>query len=256
MSQSNNKTRSLFRVSSTHRVSRYAYSQKVQRLCTADFSIACQIPIIGSLYKVQMLNEELQMPTYTLPVMFICLLSLSARSETNDTSERPESTASQLTYAGNVQGLESGIVDIINNSRGHYQYDIQVSNGEFQIGFYTLQVFLYSYWFAVDDTATFTTDLYAALANSYTPGRYQYVDISKIRNSEETLGQSVFTQANVGWDFDNDGNVSSDEELDVVDGTIDVTGTTINTMHITFGVLLSNGERATGAYSSPFELME
>lgn len=192
-----------------------------------------------------------------LTAIIICLCTaLTACSESNSLPVQSPASSSSVTYAGNSRTLNAGIVDIIGENYGHYRIDIQLSDGTFQIALYTLQGFLYSYWFSPDDTVSFSADLYAASSDSFSARRFEYVDINQIRSSDDTLGRSVFSQANVGWDFNSDGNVDDDEELDIVAGTIDVTGSEPTELHLSFDVLLSDGQRASGAYVGVLVLVD
>lgn len=171
------------------------------------------------------------------------------------------SGSNRLTYEGQSRVLDSGIVDIINSARGHLEVDFNISDSEFQIGFYNIGAILYSYWFAPNDTVALNVDLYSASIDTLVAGDYEYVDISEIRDGNSTVGQSVFSQASVGWDFNGDGNVDDDEELDIVDGVVrlnidGISETALQNASMSWDVLLVNGRRATGSYSGGFTIVE
>lgn len=163
--------------------------------------------------------------------------------------------AGGLRYAGAVYQPTNGISDVIVDSHGHYRVDVQVSDGRFQIGTYSLFGILYTYWFAVGDSVLFTADLYGASRTALTPGRYEFAEVPRIRN-EELNGQSVFSQSVFGLDFNGDGDVDDNERLDVVGGSIDVSGSDAASLVLEIDVLLVDGQRVQGRYAQGFELVD
>jgi len=178
-----------------------------------------------------------------------------------DDTSPDNARSNSLSYGNETRVLNNGIVEYINNTRGHYQVDVNVSDSEYSIYFYTFLGVLYSYWYPSADSAMFSVDLYSSALNELVPGTYRYVDIGEIRTEESTPGQSVFAQAKVAWDFNGDGNADDDEELDVVDGTVIIdfaegNNADLTSLTLSWDVLLTNGERSTGQYAGELQLIE
>lgn len=176
-------------------------------------------------------------------------------------TENVVTAVNRLVYNDTARTLDTGIVDVINDARGHLEVDFNISDGEYQLSFYQANGFLYSYWFGMNETVSFNVDLYSPSTAELMPGTYHYVDISDIRDGDSTLGQAVFSQASVGWDFNGNGYVDDDEELDIVAGTVllNINGNSdqsLETATLSWNVLLVDGNRSTGSYSGGFELVD
>lgn len=92
-------------------------------------------------------------------------------------------------------------------------------------------------------------------------GTYEYVDIARIEDGMKTPGQSVFSKANISWDFNRDGNADEDEEIDIVSGyvTLDFepgNSADLRSLLLTWDVLLADGQPSTGNYEGDFRRIE
>jgi len=170
----------------------------------------------------------------------------------NGTPTPPADPTSLLNYSGDSFRPSNGIYDFIGENRGHFRVDFQVSDGRFQLGTYSLYGILYTYWFAVDDSIVFTADLYSSRSDTFDTGRYEHASVSNVRSGGH-VGQSVFAQAKFGIDFNGDGEVDDDEDLEVVGGSITVSGEQLSGATLDIDVLLVDGQQVIGRYASGFE---
>ena len=214
-----------------------------------------------------LVSEPTDMRIDTRPCAAAALLLLTGCSGGGDgsPSAAPGTAASGGTapatnvvrYAGTERALDAALLDVIGPSDGHYEVDVQLGDGTFLPGSYSSFGILYTYWYAVDDSVSFSVDLYSPGADGFRGGTFVHAPISLVRDDDGAgiRGRAVFTFGLFGYDFDGDGEVSEAEELEIVGGSVEVDAESAAGA-VRFDVLLEDGTRASGAYSGPFQVVE
>jgi|GEM_PF-3755265 len=195
----------------------------------------------------------------SLVILYLCS---SCSEGDNDTSggigsvDRVSSNA--LEYGGATRPLNFGIADVIGNGNNYGQYEIVYRVSDVAWGFTTILIggIPQISWFSDNNSVVFSTHIYTPSTAGFEPGTYEYVDNAETR-AGNTVGRPVFSFAYIGIDFNGDGNVENDaEHVDVISGTLSVTGGSIEEAVLQFNLTLETGETVTGRFDSGFRIVE
>lgn len=165
-------------------------------------------------------------------------------SETVITNDGPEGD-SGLT-AGDIRyPLNAAIGDIWGVSGDHYRVDFTLTNGNFRIESANDNDREYSRFVPDLATAVFHARMYSP-GDSFYHINYSHVPSDSVNSTLSGVG--FFRDAYIGLDTNGDGMVSEIEEIDVIDGLVEVAGTLLD-MEMRFQVTLSNGQALSGEYT-------
>ena len=148
--------------------------------------------------------------------------------------------------------LDVALGDIWGVNKGHYRIDFTLSNGNFQLASETIDGQTYQLLEPAQATAVFHLRMFSA-GSSFDYASYAYV--ADADGGDAYQGVGYFNEAYVGIDTDLDGEVSPDENIAVIDGAVDFTGT-VPDVELSFSVTLANGANVTGNYTGLFDFTE
>ena len=164
--------------------------------------------------------------------------------ETVITNDGPEGD-SGLT-AGDVRyPLNAAIGDIWGVSGDHYRVDFTLTNGNFRIESANDNDGEYSRFVPDLATAVFHARMYSP-GDSFYHINYSHVPSDSVNSTLSGVG--FFKEAYIGLDTNDDGMVSETEQIDVIDGLVEVSGTSLD-MEMRFQVTLRDGQSLSGEYT-------
>lgn len=151
-----------------------------------------------------------------------------------------------------VHPLDVALGDIWGVNNEHFRIDFTLSNGNFRLATETFDGQTFQTLVPAEATAVFHMHMFSP-GSSFDYASYAYA--ADADDGSLYQGMGFFTEAYVGIDSDMDGEVNSEENFAVIDGTVDFTGT-MPDIELSFSVTLSNGVSVTGIYEGLFDFTE
>ena len=149
--------------------------------------------------------------------------------------------------------LDVALGDIWGVANEHYRIDFTLANGNFQLVSETIDGQTFQTLEPAQATAVFHLHMFS-VGSSFDYASYAYV--ADAGDSGDTYqGVGFFNDAYVGIDTNQDGEVNAEEEVAVIDGTVDFTGT-VPDIELSFSLTLANGANVTGNYKGLFDFTE
>lgn len=148
--------------------------------------------------------------------------------------------------------LNSALGDIWGVENDHYNVDFTLTNGKFLVSESEIDGVTHSLLVPVEATATMFAELYSP-GDSLMFITYSYSSLDV--GNEALAGNAFFNRAFVGVDTNNSGDIENNEKIDVIDGTIEFTGT-LPDIELRFSVTLANGQTAEGHYTGLFDFAD
>ena len=196
-----------------------------------------------------------------LPILFFCAFIVACSESDPDTSNRMISFGidpadlpadRQATYNG--QGIElTNAWEVIDENRGtHSISEIHISDGDLKVKrffFEGMEENAAVFWDVTDGNIWINAYVYSSDIEALDNGVYTYLESS----SDLVAGSNHIALADVSVDFNQDQEFGSSERMDVVDGTINISGSSPN-YTMTFDFVLENGASVNGTYSGTFNL--
>ncbi len=147
--------------------------------------------------------------------------------------------------------LNVGLADQWGPENEHYRLDFTLSNGNFRVELALIDGVEHSLLVPAQTTAVFHARMFSP-GDSFDLGSYAYA--ASVPDSSLS-GVAYFTDSYVGVDTNFDDRVELDEQFNVVDGLVQLTGV-LPDIVIEFSVTLSSGQLVTGNYSGLYDFTQ
>ena len=153
-----------------------------------------------------------------------------------------------VVYSGSSYPLAQGLADVRNDTTYHSNVDFTIIDGYFTSFTDTTNGFPVVKWLANESQVELDLELYSP-GGGFLPGTFGYTPLTA--DDPSLIGASFFNASYAGFDTNGDDEVSEAEEIDVVGGSVTVSGSAPN-YQLAFNLQLANGLFATGSYAGEF----
>ena len=169
----------------------------------------------------------------------------SAAVVVNDGPERN----SGLTMMSNHYPLDVAVGNVWGAIDEHFRIDFTLSNGNFSITPVTINGTVVDLLTPAQSTAVFYAQMFSP-GTGFSFDTYAFVQDQPISPAQSGVG--FFTGAYIGIDNNDDGMVSLNEQISIIDGTVEFTGS-LPDIELHFQVTLATGENVQGKYTGLFD---
>ncbi|MFK7997523.1 MAG: hypothetical protein AB8B87_25585 [Granulosicoccus sp.] len=145
--------------------------------------------------------------------------------------------------------LDSALGDIWGQRGEHFLIEYTLTDGNFSLETVVLDGQSHQVLVPALATAILHVDVYSA-GRSFEYESYGFVPAGGGVNVAAGVG--YFSNAYVGVDTDDDGRVSDQEQIDVIEGTVNFLGSPPD-ISLNFSMTLINGQQVTGDYTGLFD---
>ena len=159
---------------------------------------------------------------------------------------------SALAINDTTHPLNVALGDIRGIENEHFRIDFTLANGTFRLASETIDGQAFQTLVPAESSAVFHMHMFNP-GSSFDYGSYGYA--ADAIDGRQFQGTGYFTSAFIGIDIDLDNEVSPDENIAVIDGTVDFTGT-LPDVELSFSLTLENGASVTGTYKGLFDFTE
>lgn len=191
------------------------------------------------------------------PLALCAFALLSSCSEDADDPINPTAAPNQVSYNATKYSLQNGLLNNYGETDNHYNIDFSVSDGLFipilnDLG----NGFLTTIWLTSEATIEVAAELYAPGTDGFRTGTFEYTSLPESEVDDVRLvGQYFFNEAYVAIDTNGDVELDEDEEIRVIGGTIQVSGT-YPRYTLVYDLALANGATLRGSYQDEFVVDE
>jgi len=193
-------------------------------------------------------------------VLLGALLAACSSSSSSNLPKPPSNPNTGLSYANQVYAISKGLAEIQGEQAYHYQVDFRLTDGDFSfisIPYY-IGDFLYytNYWISLNNSIEVFAELYSDGATSFTTASFDFAANADGSVGEPSrAGQNYFQNAYVAIDVNGDRETNEDEEIQVIGGTIGLSGNAPN-YTMSLDLQLANGQTVKGSFQGDFLVVE
>lgn len=188
------------------------------------------------------------------------LLAACSVSSSSTVPKLPSNPNSGLNYANQDYVVTEGLAEIQGEQAYHYQVDFRLTDGDFSFVLipYYIGNFLYytNDWISRNNSIEVFAELYSDGATSFTTANFDFAANEDGSVGEPSrAGQSYFQNAYLAIDVNGDKETNEDEEIQVVGGTIILSGDAPN-YTMSLDLQLTNGQPVKGSFQGDFLVVD